>query len=144
MVTDIMPPSTQHYDFVPPPPPEIVPPIAADHLVHLLTAECTATLQSGSFYLDQLPKKKDVPLKFNSRTPHDQDVNTGYGLRFVESPDPSIIVTFLFAMAVVVGTIFGVCWSVIERDLQAAWTIAAYIVSVGALAVVAWQLRMTS
>ena len=139
-----MPPNTQHYDFIPPPPPEIVPPIAADHLVHVLTAECTATLQSGSFYLDQLPKKKAEPLKFISRTPQAQDINIGYGLRFVETPDPSIIVTFLFGMAVVVGTVFGVCWSVVERDLQDAWTIAAYFVSVGALAVVTWQFRVTS
>jgi len=63
-----MPPNTQHYDFAPPPPLEIVPPIAADHLVYLLTAEYTATLQSGSFYLDQLPKKRDKPLKFISGT----------------------------------------------------------------------------
>ena len=62
----------------------------------------------------------------------------------METPDPSVIVTFLFGIVVVVGTVFGVCWSVVERDLQDAWTIAAYIVSVGALAVVTWQVRMTS
>jgi hypothetical protein len=139
-----MPPNIQHYDFAPPPPLEIVPPIAADHLVHLLTAECTATLQSGSFYLDQLPKKRDKPLKFISRNPYNEDVNIGYGLRFVETPDPSVIVTFLFGIVLVVGIVFGVCWSVVERDLQDAWTIAAYFVSVGALAVVTWQVRMTS
>ena len=31
-----------------------------------------------------------------------------------------------------------------ERDLQSAWTVAAYLVSLGALAVVTWQVRMTS
>ena len=96
----------------------MVPPIAADYLVHLLTAECTATLQSGSFYLDQFPKKRDKPLKFISRNPYNQDVNIGYGLRFVETPDPSVIVTFLFGIVLVVGIVFGVCWSVVERDLQ--------------------------
>jgi hypothetical protein len=94
--------------------------------------------------LDQLPKKRDEPLKFISRTPYTQDINIGYGLRFVETPDPSVIVTFLFGIVVVVGTVFGVLWSVVERDLQDAWTIAAYFVSVGALAVVTWQVRMTS
>jgi len=139
-----MPPNTQHYDFAPPPPLEMVPPIAADHLVHLLTAECTATLQSGSFYLDQLPKKRDKPLKFISRDLYNQDNNVGYGLRFVETPDPSVIVAFLFWIVVLVGTVFGVCWSVVERDLQSAWTISTYFISAGALAVVTWQVRMTT
>ena len=144
MVADTMPPNTLHYAFAPAPPLEITPPIAADHLVHLLTAECTASLQSGSFYLEQLPKKRDKPLKFISNDPHNEDINIGYGLRFVETPDPSVIVTFLFGIVVVVGTVFGVCWSVVERDLQSAWTVAAYLVSLGALAVVTWQVRMTS
>ena len=139
-----MPPNTQHYDFAPPPPLEIIPPIAADHLVHLLTAECTATLQSGTFYLDQIPKKRDEPLKFIARDLYNQDINIGYGLRFVETPDPSFIVTFLFGIVLVVGTVFGVCWSIVERDLQTAWTIAAYFISAGAMAVVTWQVRLTS
>ena len=119
MVADTMPPNTLHYDFAPAPPLEIIPPIAADHLVHLLTAECTASLQSGSFYLEQLPKKRDKPLKFISNDPHNEDINIGYGLRFVETPDPSVIVTFLFGIVVVVGTsgLFSECAGVLWRGI---------------------------
>jgi hypothetical protein len=91
-----------------------------------------------------LPKKRDKPLKFILKDPHNEDINIGYGLRFVETPDPSVIVTFLFGIVVVVGTVFGVCWSVVERDLQSTWTVATYIVLLGALAVITWQVRITS
>lgn len=91
-----------------------------------------------------MPKKRDEPLKFIARDVHNRDINIGYGLRFVESPDPSFLVTFLFAIILVVGTVFGVCWSVVEKDLQAAWTIAAYFVSAGSMAVLTWQVRLTS
>jgi len=101
-------------------------------------------MQNSSFYLSQLPKKKDKPLKFSALHPPSLEFNTGYGLRFVETPDPSIIATFLFVMAVVIGTVFGVCWTVFKKDMQDAWPIAAYFVSVMALAVVTWQIRATS
>jgi len=139
----MVPPTTEQYDFAPPPPLEMVPPIAAEHMVHLLLAECTPYMEANTFYLSQLPKKKDKPLKF-AAIAHLPDINVGYGLRFIEAPDPSVIVTFLFVMAVVVGTVFGVCWSVFKKDMQGAWTIAAYSVSIVALAVVTWQIRATS
>jgi len=43
--------------------------------------------------------------------------NEGYGIRFVEKKDPSVIVTFLFVLAIVVGLLFGVFWSVYEKDV---------------------------
>ncbi len=140
----MVPPTTEQYDFAPPPPLDMVPPIAAEHLVHLLKAECSASWQAGSFYLDQLPRKKDKPLKFAVSAHLTHDANVGYGLRFVESPDSSFIVTFLFVITLIVGTVFGVSWTVFEKDLQGAWAIAAYFVSVMALAVVTWQIRATS
>lgn len=85
-----------------------------------------------------------MPLKFTALFPRSPELNIGYGLRFVETLNLSIIVTFLFVMAVVVGTVFGVCWTVFKKDMQDAWTIAAYFVSVTALAVVTWQIRATS
>jgi hypothetical protein len=141
-VTDTVPPDTQQYEFAPPPPLDMVPPISAEHMVHLLTAECTPALQAGSFYLDQLPKKKDKPLKFTATQL--RDINVGYGLHFVEKPDPSPVVTFLFIIAIVVGTGFGIFWGIFKKDLQDAWAIAAYVVSIMALAVVTLQIRATS
>ncbi|KAG0653116.1 hypothetical protein D0Z07_9400, partial [Hyphodiscus hymeniophilus] len=103
IVADVVPPTTEQYDFAPPPPLEMVPPIAAEHMVHLLIAECTPYVQANTFYLSQLPKKKNEPLKF-AAIANLPDINISYGLRFVETPDPSFIVTFLFVMAVVIGT----------------------------------------
>ncbi|KAE8447544.1 hypothetical protein EG329_010674 [Mollisiaceae sp. DMI_Dod_QoI] len=144
IVADMVPSTTEHYEFAPPPPLEMVPPIAAEHMVHLLLSECTPSMQHSSFYLEQLPKKKDKPLKFAVGAALSQDINVGYGLRFIEKPDPSFIVTFLFVTAIVVGTVFGAFWTVFKKDLQGAWTVSAYIVSVVALAVVTWQIRAIS
>lgn len=47
-------------------------------------------------------------------------------------------------MTVLVGTSFGVSWTVFKQDLQGAWAISAYFVSVMALAMVTWQIRATS
>ena len=140
----MVPPTTEHYDFAPPPPLDKVPPIAAGHMVHLIESECTPSMKTTSFYLSQLPKKKDKPLKFAVPVPLDPGINTGYGLRFVEKPDSSFVVTVLFATAVVVGTVAGVCWSVFKKDFQYAWTISAYFVSLVSLAAVTWQVRATS
>jgi len=141
--TGVVPPDTNHYDFTPPPPLDTVPPIGPEHFVHLLEGECTTSSQRGLFYFSKLPKKKDKPLKF-SPTLVTQAANVGYGLRFVEKSDPSIIATFLFLMTVLVGTSFGVSWTVFKQDLQGAWAISAYFVSVMALAMVTWQIRATS
>jgi hypothetical protein len=140
----MVPPTVDQYEFFPPPPLDMVPPIAADHMVHLLLAECTPIMQVRSFYLEQLPKKKDKPLKFDTTIQVGHTDNTGYGLRFVEKSDPSVIVTFLFALAVLVGLTFGIFWSIFKQDLQNAWTIAAYVVSTMTLAAMTWQARATS
>ncbi len=104
----MVPLTTDQYDFAPPPPLEMVPLVAAEHMIHILLSECTLFMQNTSFYLSQLPKKKDKPLKFAAIALLGPEINIGYGLRFVETPDPSIIVTFLFVMAVIIGTVFWV------------------------------------
>jgi hypothetical protein len=44
IAADMVPPTTDHYDFAPPPPLEMIPPLAADHMVHLLLSECTPSM----------------------------------------------------------------------------------------------------
>ncbi|KAH7416704.1 heterokaryon incompatibility protein-domain-containing protein [Cadophora sp. MPI-SDFR-AT-0126] len=145
IVRDKVPSTTEHYDFAPPPPLDMVPPIASEHMVHLLESACTPSMENTSFYLSQLPKKKDKPLKFVPTVPLDYDINTGYGLRFVEKPDAGFVARVLFLTAVIVGTVVGVCWSVLKKgDFEHAWVISAYCVSLVALAAVTLQISATS
>lgn len=141
---DMVPPDLAEYEFQPPPPLDMIPPISAEHMVHLLLAKCAPSMKVGTFYLDQLPKKKDKPLKYESGVPVGPAKNTGYGLRLVEVRDSSLVTTSLFIIALLVGLGFGIFWSVFERDLQNAWSIAAYVVSTMTLAVMTWQTRATS
>lgn len=85
-----------------------------------------------------LPRRKTSLSRFTALLPRSPELNIGYVLRFLEALDPSITVTFLFVMAVVVGTVFGAYWTVFKKNMQDAWTIAAHLVSVTALAVMIW------
>jgi hypothetical protein len=105
--TGVSPPDTNHHDFAPLPRLITVPPIGPDHIVHLLEEKCIPNSQSRSFFSSRLPKKKDMPLKF-SPTLVTEAANVGYGLRFVEKPDPPTFATLLFLMTALVGTSFGV------------------------------------
>lgn len=57
--------------------------MTVDNVAHLLTAECTATRQYGSFYLNQLPQntRQASQIQLNGRYTHtgSQKDNTGLG-----------------------------------------------------------------
>ena len=128
-----MPATTNYYEYKPVPTKHL-PPIGATMMMHLFNG-CAAVPQERSYFIDLLPKKKDGPLEFQKGK---IDGNTGYGLHFREVLNYSLPLTALFVINIAASLIFGVCWSVLEKDLQDAWTIAAWISSIVALGVSAW------
>jgi hypothetical protein len=129
-----MPPNTDQYDYKPEPIIQL-PPIGTTLMMHLFNG-CEELPPDSTYFFNLLPKKKDVPIEFFQEQ---VDGNRGYGLHFVEVMNSSLGITVLFVCAVVTSIIFGVCWSILDRDLQDAWTIAAWVSSLTALAVVTWQ-----
>jgi hypothetical protein len=133
-----LPPSTDEYDFTPPPPPKMVPPISVDHMMHLFN-DCPSASASNvdKFYLKRIPKKKVEPLSFR---PERTNGNTGWGLHFVEILNTPLAVTVMFFVSLVIGLVFAIAWIVLKIDVQGAFTVSAYITSLATLAVMTWQM----
>ncbi|MCJ1395387.1 hypothetical protein MMC18_008271 [Xylographa bjoerkii] len=83
--------------------------------------------------LNRFPKKKKEQLYY---TDHQETV--GWGIYFSEGPHVAMIATIMFLFAVLAGLVFGICWTFMNHDIQGAWTVAAWISSVGALGFAAW------
>ena len=89
-----------------------------------------------SLCLDRFPKKMKRPLVYR-----DKGDNIGWGIYFTESLHIAMVVTVVFVLMLVAGLTFGICWSLLEQDIQGAWTVAAWITSTLALglsALTAW------
>ncbi|KAL5327176.1 hypothetical protein ACEPPN_004868 [Leptodophora sp. 'Broadleaf-Isolate-01'] len=136
IVPDKLPPSVDEYDFLPPPPLKKCPPIGAEHMMHLFTS-CSAQPPNSSLYLRHIPKRIDKALSFRADV---IEGNTGWGLHFVEKLNTSLAVTVLFAISLILGIVFAVCWSILKKDVQGAFGVASYVTSVVTLAVMTWQM----
>ncbi|KAM0194450.1 hypothetical protein ACHAPC_000924 [Botrytis cinerea] len=132
-----LPPTTNEYDFAPPPPPKMVPPIGPEHMLHLFQDCPSVSDVNSNFYLQRIPRRKIEPIAFNA---NGLSENLGWGLHFVEGLNTSLAVTVMFILSSVLGIIFALCWTILEKDIQGAFGVAAYITSVMTLAVMTWQL----
>ncbi|KAK6601362.1 hypothetical protein H4I96_06703 [Botrytis cinerea] len=132
-----LPPTTNEYDFAPPPPPKMVPPIGPEHMLHLFQDCPSVSDVNSNFYLQRIPRRKIEPIAFNANSLSE---NLGWGLHFVEGLNTSLAVTVMFILSSVLGIIFALCWTILEKDIQGAFGVAAYITSVMTLAVMTWQL----
>ncbi|KAM0136732.1 hypothetical protein ACHAP3_004481 [Botrytis cinerea] len=132
-----LPPTTNEHDFAPPPPPKMVPPIGPEHMLHLFQDCPSVSDVNSNFYLQRIPRRKIEPIAFNANSLSE---NLGWGLHFVEGLNTSLAVTVMFILSSVLGIIFALCWAILEKDIQGAFGVAAYITSVMTLAVMTWQL----
>jgi hypothetical protein len=58
-----------------------------------------------------------------------------WGFYFQEGWDFDLIITISFVVFLVGSLLFGVCWSVLESDIQGAFGVSAYMVTACALLV---------
>lgn len=132
-----LPSTINEYDFTPPPPPKMVPPIGPEHMLHLFQ-DCPSTSHINSdFYLQRIPRRKIEPIAFKS---HSLDGNLGWGLHFVEGTNTALAITVMSTLSPILGIVFAICWTIFEKDIQGAFGVAAYITSVITLAAMTWQM----
>ncbi|KAH9223940.1 hypothetical protein DL95DRAFT_378835 [Leptodontidium sp. 2 PMI_412] len=105
-------------------------------MMHLFTS-CSAQPPNSSLYLRHIPKRIDKALSFRADV---IEGNTGWGLHFVENLNTSLAVTVLFAISLILGIVFAVCWSILKKDVQGAFGVASYVTSVVTLAVMTWRM----
>ena len=84
------------------------------------------------------PKKRRNMLTVCSK----QGTSLGWGIHIVEGWVVSRV-WFLMLMLFITGSlVFGICWAILEHDLQGAFGVAAYIISLMALLVGTVQTSM--
>lgn len=105
-------------------------------MMHLFTS-CSGQPQNTSLYLRHTLKRIDKALSFRTDV---IEGNTGWGLQSVEKLNSSLAVTVLFYVSLILGIVFAVHWSIWKKDVQGAFGLASYVMSVVALAVMTWQM----
>jgi len=55
--------------------------------------------------------------------------NEGWGFHFEEGWDFDLIMTISFVVFILGSLLFGICWSILEHDIQGAFGVSAYIVT---------------
>ncbi|KAF7897129.1 hypothetical protein EAF00_005357 [Botryotinia globosa] len=101
-----LPPTTNEYDFAPPPPPKMAPPIGPEHMLHLFQDCLSISDVNSTFYLQRIPHRKIEPIAFNTNRLSE---NLGWGLHFVKGLNTSLAITVMFILSLVLGIAFAIC-----------------------------------
>lgn len=96
-------------------------------------------LYQSSLFFDRLPKKRGPPLQYSDQP---TDANIGWGLDFVMEFNLRLVVTLALILNILTCLIFASLWSTLERDIQDAFTIAAWISAILGLGVATLQAWM--
>ena len=92
-------------------------------LRHML--KCPDKINEKSTWIYNLvPKRTTGELKADLDQPTD-----GWGFYFQEGWDFDLIITISFVVFMLGSLLFGICWSVLEHDIQGAFGVSAYMVT---------------
>lgn len=118
----IPPPGHTDYRYQPAPP-EIIPPVGENHLMHLFQHPDHA--EDDSVCLDRFPKK----LKEKLHCGKGQPTNFGWGLQFVEGWNGKKIWLIAFVLFGIGSLLIGVLWSIFGHSIQNAFAISGYMIA---------------
>ena len=118
-------------------PPEYIPPVGENHLMHLYHhPECAH--DSRALLLSLFPKKVLERLVVCPQ----RGMSTGWGVHFVEGWNSDRLWLVGLLLFVLGSFAFAVAWWVLEHDVQGAFSVATYITSLLALVVGMAQVKM--
>ena len=122
---DIVEPSPQAQYRCKPGPPATYPPILPDYLLHLFTSPLCIN-ENETWILGQFPKRICGQLRGTPDQPAE-----GWGIFYQEGWD-ILKIMWLFIILFIIGSlIFGILWSIYQNDIQGAFGISAWWVTVG-------------
>jgi hypothetical protein len=121
----IPPPTNNEYHYLPAPP-ELIPPIGENHLMHLYTHPDHA--EPSPICFEKFPKKLREKLICNKA-----GTNEGWGLQFIEGWDMKKIFGLVFLLFGIGSLAIGVLWSVYNHSIQDAFTMASYMIAMTAV-----------
>ncbi|KAF4620152.1 hypothetical protein G7Y89_g14668 [Cudoniella acicularis] len=123
---DIPSPSNADYRYQPAPP-ELIPPVGHNHMMHCFNHPDHA--EEESICLDRFPKKLRDKLQAA------RGVHPGWGLQFVEGLDMTRIWVIGFVSLVLGSLLMGILWTYFEQSIQDAFTVASYMIALEAATV---------
>lgn len=121
---DEIPPVTNKDYLYAPKPPQLVPPIGSRQLMHLYSHP-HHTHCSRSPILARFPKERIETL---SLCPVN-GIRLGWGIHFEEGLYWNKVLVAGFLAFAFGGLAFGMCWSVLKKDIQGGFAIAAYVIA---------------
>ena len=122
---DIVEPSPQAQYRCKPGPPATYPPILPDYLLHLFTSPSCIN-ENETWILSQLPKRTCGQLHGTPDQPAE-----GWGIFYQEGWDMLKIVWLFIILFILGSLVFGVMWSIYQKDVQGAFGISAWWVTAG-------------
>ncbi|KAK3172037.1 hypothetical protein OEA41_004121 [Lepraria neglecta] len=106
-----------------PMPPDLIPPIGENHMLHLCAhPECA---EETGILFSRIPKK----LKERLRICRTEGTRVGWGIQFKEGWHCNLITMLSFAVLLLASFVFFVCWAALKHDMQSASGVAAYFVA---------------
>ena len=104
---------------------DLVPPVGERLMTHLFHhPECANNEQPVAFL--RTPKKKNEKLAVSPQI----GTRVGWGIQIIEGWIVGRLWLLAFTFVVLGTTVFAICWSVLEKDLQGAFAVSAYAVTV--------------
>ncbi|KAF2856435.1 hypothetical protein T440DRAFT_463778 [Plenodomus tracheiphilus IPT5] len=118
----VEPAKDAQYKCDPAGPPDTSPPISSRQLMHWLARpECIK--EAETFVLNQLPKRNCGELTAIVGKPVD-----GWGLLYEENWNYRLLISVLFALALLGSLVFAILWSCFEYDIQGVFGVSSYII----------------
>ena len=102
-----------------PMPPDLIPPIGENHMMHLFTHPEHA--QKTIVCFDRIPKKLKKPLAVCPS----KGTGLGWGIHFIEGWHYNLIWLLAFVLLLLCSLVFLVCWAALKHDVQGASGVAA-------------------
>jgi hypothetical protein len=126
----VPPVTVQHYSLKTP---ESTPPLGRRFLMHRLTCSRHDPVLDDTICFEQIPKRRNGP-----PTPGvNPDWSTGWGMHLEEGCFDTVAA--LIIVGFVIGGIFGLTWSIWQRDISSGFAVAAWTMSSESVAVAVLQ-----
>ena len=103
---------------------DLIPPIGEHLMAHFFHHPDHANNESA-LILFRTPKKRKQKLTVYPT----QGVSVGWGIHLVEGWAPKRVWLLILVFFLIGSIVFGICWSILKKDLQGAFAMSAYVVA---------------
>ncbi|KAF6224608.1 hypothetical protein HO173_012951 [Letharia columbiana] len=121
-----MPPETRKHEYLYQPC-DLVPPVGEKLMAHLFHHPEDANERSITCL--RAPKKRKAKLSVCPQ----QGTSVGWGIHLVEGWVVARVWLLILILFIFGSLAFGICWAALQHDVQTAFAVSAYIVSLGGL-----------